>query len=352
MGRIIDKTDKNGIPILPDAGKSDEEEAIEVPIEFRHDFEVDMEGSLRDLAGRATVAIEPFIMRRDKIYDMCDPNRRHGYSLYETTLRDGGYLLKDVLAEHYEEKDEHGVVVKRGWRPKINPSARRFGHIDHGISGDAAGFVFGHISHYEERRRIRIVQVIDPASGTKKLLREAYIETVPVIYIDLILRIVPPPGGEIILNDIRVLIYDLREIGFKIGLITMDSYQSKDTQQTLAAKGFNVDELSVDADMEPYNRLKMAVYEDRVKAYLHDTLIKELKGLERNKKKGKVDHRRKGSKDIADALAAVVHNCETRTISEPVAPSLGVVESPMDEEEKTRRDEINWLLGRKEGEKK
>ena len=352
MGRVIDKTDKNGVPIFPDAEKlkdlkSDEEEAIEVPIEFKHDFDVDMEGSLRDLAGRATVAIEPFIMRRDKIYDMCDPNRRHGYSLFETTLRDGGYLLKDILAEYYEEKDENGVVIKKGWRPKVNPSIRRFGHIDHGITGDAAGFVIGHISHYEDRKRIRVVQIIDPASGSKKLLREAYIETVPIIYVDLILRIVPPVGGEIILNDIRVLIYDLREIGFRIGLVTMDSYQSKDTQQTLAAKGFNVDELSVDTSIEPYNRLKMALYEDRIMGYAHDTLIKELKGLERNKKKGKVDHRRKGSKDVADALAGVIYNCETRTLSEPIAPSLGVVESPLDQEEKRKRDEINWLLGRK-----
>jgi hypothetical protein len=324
---------------------AEEDEAVEVPFEYKHDFELDMEGSLRDLAGRATVAIEPFIMRRDKIYEMCDPGRRHGYSLYETTLRDGGYLLKDVLCEYFEEKNEAGEVIKRGWRPKVNPKTRRFIHIDPAISGDAAGFVMGHVSHYEERKRIRVIQIIDVATGEKKAVREPYSETLPVIWIDLILRIVPPPGGEIILNDVRQLIYDLRSIGFRIGLITKDTYQSKDMEQILIEKGYKVEDLSVDTNIEPYNRTKMALYESRILGYEHPTLIIELKGLERNKKKGKVDHRPHGSKDVSDGLAGVVYNCETRVIAEPVAPSLGDVESPVDDEAKRREEELRWLLG-------
>jgi hypothetical protein len=350
IGTIADKMDKRGLPTSPDAEslrdmKTEDEEMIEVPIEYKHDFEVDMEGSLRDLAGRATVAIEPFIMRRDKIYEMCDPNRRHGYSLYETTLRDGGYLLKDVLCEYFEEKNEAGEVIKRGWRPKVNPKARRFIHIDPAISGDAAGFVMGHVSHYEERKRIRVVQIIDVVTGEKKPIREPYSETLPVIWIDLILRIAPPPGGEIILNDVRQLVYDLRSLGFRIGLITKDTYQSKDMEQILIERGYRVEDLSVDGNIEPYNRLKMALYESRVIAYEHPTLTGELKGLEKNKKKGKVDHRPHGSKDVADGLAGVVYNCETRVIAEPVAPSLGDVESPVDDEAKRREAELRWLLG-------
>jgi hypothetical protein len=209
-------------------------------------------------------------------------------------LRDGGYLLKDVLCEYFEEKNEAGEVIKRGWRPKVNPKARRFIHIDPAISGDAAGFVMGHVSRYEERKRIRVVQIIDVVTGEKKPIREPYSETLPVIWIDLILRIVPPPGGEIILNDVRQLVYDLRSLGFRIGLITKDTYQSKDMEQILIEKGYKVEDLSVDANIEPYNRLKMALYESRVIAYEHPTLTGELKGLEKNKKKGKVDHRPHG----------------------------------------------------------
>jgi len=338
MGRIAEEGER----------PTDEEEEIAgIPIEYRHDFEVDMEGSLRDLGGRATAAIEPFIMRRDKIYAMCDPERRHPYSLYETTLRDGGYILKDILCEWYEDRDEKGNIVRSGWRPKVNPKAKRVVHIDPSLSMDAAGLIMGHVSHWEERQRVRVVQVIDPVSGEKKLTREVYSETVPVIWIDLILRIVPPPNGEIILNDVRELIYELRSLGFQIGVITMDSFQSRDTMQMLAAKGFRVEELSVDTNIEPYNRMRMAMYEDRILAYTHDVLIKELKGLERNKKKGKVDHPKHSSKDLADALAGVVYNCETKIFGEPVAPSLGIVESPFDEEVERRKKEVEWLLDRR-----
>jgi len=254
-----------------------------------------------------------------------------------------------VLCEYFEEKNEAGEVIKRGWRPKVNPKARRFIHIDPGISGNAAGFVMGHVSHYEERKRVRVVQVIDVGTGEKKTVREPYSETLPVIWIDLILRIVPPPGGEIILNDVRQLIYDLRGLGFRIGLITKDTYQSKDMEQILIERGYRVEDLSVDTSIEPYSRLKMALYESRVKGYEHPTLIAELKGLEKNKKKNKIDHRTHGSKDVSDSLAGVIFNCETRVIAEPVAPSLGEVESPYDEEMKRKQDELRWLLGQVAG---
>jgi hypothetical protein len=150
------------------------------------------------------------------------------------------------------------------------------------------------VSHYEERMRWRTVQEIDPVGLQTKTKREAFVEMLPVIYIDLWLRIVPPVGGEIIFGDIRQLIFELKGMGFRIGLITMDSFQSKDSQQQLKEKGFSVDELSVDVNPEPYNRLKMALYEGRIKGYLHPVGVNELRQLEWNKRKGKVDHRPKG----------------------------------------------------------
>ncbi len=58
------------------------------------------------------------------------------------------------------------------------------------------------------------------------------------------------------------------------------------------------------------------------------------------------------SKDMADALAGVIHNCETRKISEPTGPSLGMLEFPTDETIKRAQEEMRWLLGKpKEGRK-
>jgi hypothetical protein len=339
---------ESGLGRIPkdDETLGEEEENIEIPIEFKHDFEVDMEGSLRDLAGKSTVAIEPFITKREMISKMYEDNRRHPFSAYETTLRDGAYVLRDVLCEWVKEVDELGHVMFEGLRPKVNPKVRRYVHLDPSISGDAAGFCMGHVSHYEDRTRWRTIQVIEPGTLEPKTRREPFIELLPIIYIDLWLRIVPPPGGEIILGDIRQLIAELKDMGFRFALITMDSFQSKDTQQQLKEKGFNAEELSVDVNPDPYNRLKMALYEIRLKGYFHPVGVSELRWLEKNKRKGKVDHRPSGSKDLADSLAGVVYNCETKKVVEPIAPSLGIAESTADEEIKRKLDEIKWLLGK------
>jgi hypothetical protein len=125
----------------------------------------------------------------------------------------------------------------------------------------------------------------------------------------------------------------------------MDSFQWEDAQQMLKEKGFNTDKLRIDVNIEPYNRLRMTLYEHRIKRYFHPVGVNELEQLEWNKRKGKVDHRPAVSKDICDSLAGMVHNCETIKISEPVAPSLGEVESSYDEEAMRKQAEMRWLLG-------
>jgi hypothetical protein len=53
---------------------------------------------------------------------------------------------------------------------------------------------------------------------------------------------------------------------------------------------------------------------------------------------------------LADALAGVVYSCETKILGEPVAPLLGIVESPLDDEIERRKREMEWLIDRrKEG---
>ena len=69
--------------------------------------------------------------------------------------------------------------------------------------------------------------------------------------------------------------------------------------------------------------------------------------MEFNKRKGKVDHRPTGSKDVSDSLAGVVYDLEVLKFPEPMAPSLGIVGSHRDDEEARKRAEIDWLLGRR-----
>jgi len=133
-------------------------------------------------------------------------------------------------------------------------------------------------------------------------------EILPVIAIDLVLRIVPPPGGEIEFAQIRELIKRLRDVhGLPIKYVTTDGFQSVDLRQIMRKYGFQTDYLSVEK-IEPWRAFRDAVYDTRVLVPQHQYLLKELSELETTiiNNKEKVDHRPQGSKDVADAVCGVV----------------------------------------------
>ena len=135
-------------------------------------------------------------------------------------------------------------------------------------------------------------------------------ETLPITRVDLALRIVPPPRGEIDIPRIRALLHQLRDIGMPFGLITFDQYQSQESVKSLKDAGFRCDNFSVDDDTTAYDMLKQALYDERLLCYEFPKLEEELARLERAGHK--VDHPAQAgsSKDVADCLAAVVHHVE------------------------------------------
>ena len=112
----------------------------------------------------------------------------------------------------------------------------------------------------------------------------------------------------------RQLIYWLKNQGFNIKGVSTDTFQSFDTGQLLAKKGYNystisVDRVDSDRICKPYLALKNAIYEQRLLMYDNKHLTEELIGLERNNA-GKIDHSPAGinSKDTADALCGALYN--------------------------------------------
>lgn len=134
--------------------------------------------------------------------------------------------------------------------------------------------------------------------------------------IDLLVRIKPQPGTEVNFAGVRQLVLDLKARGFRISKGSFDGWQSVDSIQILTAKGIEVEELSVDRTLEPYDTFLEAVNEGR--AHIPDSPIlrKEMKALEL-KKGVKVDHPPKGSKDCSDAVAGVFYHL--RSVA-PTAP--------------------------------
>lgn len=121
-----------------------------------------------------------------------------------------------------------------------------------------------------------------------------------------------PKGFQVSFAKTRNFILWLRDRGFAIKGISMDTYQSANMAQSLKADGFKVEIISVDRVTAisggkgkiclPYHALKTAIYEQRVKIYKKcDLLSEELVNLERLSD-GHVDHPSGGSKDQADAF--------------------------------------------------
>lgn len=124
-----------------------------------------------------------------------------------------------------------------------------------------------------------------------------------------------PKGYQISFEKNRQFIYWLKDQGFNIKGISTDTYQSVDTGQTLASKGYNYCVLSmdrVDSDRvcKPYQYLRSTIYEERIEMYDAVLLTDELIGLQRDMNSGKIDHDPSGinSKDQADAVCGAVWN--------------------------------------------
>jgi hypothetical protein len=171
-----------------------------------------------------------------------------------------------------------------------NPHLPRAAHIDLAITGDAAGLAIGHVSGF-----------------CKMEMDEGGLEIMPTITFDGLLRIKPPPGGEIQFAKIRQILYKLRELGMNIKWVSLDSFQSTDTIQLLINKGFCSGTQSIDTTMLPYDLTRTAFYQGRILAPKHAVASREMVSLELDVKKGKVDHPPNFSKDVADAMAGVIY---------------------------------------------
>lgn len=274
-----------------------------VPDEFRADFDRDLEGALRDIAGRATAAISPFITRREKIAhaESLIPGRVHPYSTEALEMGKPGTFLWNLMVKALPDRETGRQELK----PIFSPDQIRHAHIDTSLRGDHTGLVVSHICGYK-----------DVVRRNEEGLE--YMERAPIFYVDLSLEIVPPPGGEIVLGDVRRLLYEMTQHGYLITKVTTDTYQSADTIQQLMRKGYDAEILSVDTSTDPYDNLKLALYEDRVILYPYPTLQRELRSLERNYLTNKIDHPPRGSKDVSDSLAGSLYSLQQAFLDAPL----------------------------------
>lgn len=330
---------------------------FDVPIEYRGDFERNLEGATMEILGVSVSLSNLFLPNIQAVLACFDlgKGRRHPFSDEIWGCGQEGDFEWGSLVTR-KQKTVRGGYQEVSWEPLVNPGKSRHVHLDLSKNGDATGVVVAHVDRYVEVPRR------NPKTGNE------FTEMAPVVWVDLALRVVAPAGGEIILGDVRSLVYAMKDHGFSFSFASSDQFQSQDTIQKFRSKGIHAELVSVDKKMEQYESLKLALYEKRVNVYPYQPLLDELSSLQKKVvgNRIKVDHpddpsQGTPSKDVADALAAVVwsltykYSGETLLVTQEVGEkvdddrlNLGIKLIPIYEGQ-TEGDEVRlpFLIGGK-----
>jgi hypothetical protein len=137
-----------------------------------------------------------------------------------------------------------------------------------------------------------------------------YEQVAPIVIVDAVAWWEPKVEGPVDLSEVKKWIQNLRREGFNIGTVSFDRWQSFDIQQELKAVGIKTDTVSV--AKKHYEDLAMMIYEERIAMPMIPLLLEEMSEL-KIMKNNRVDHPRKKSKDLADAVCGAVFGAISHT---------------------------------------
>jgi len=278
---------------------------VEVPGEFRDEFEASIERALREVAGIATHGLSP-LFKDLKIIEACiDKTRQHPFTRDVISIS----TMSEVEIIDYLINDRLFDIIDGSLSVRLNPGIPRAIHLDLALNGDRAGFAMGHISGLHKVKKMR-------ADYTY------YYDYAPEIVIDIVLAIELLGHGQIDFGKIRTFINALKDFGYPIESLTADRFQSADTLQIFKKMGWDTGILSVDTTTEPYMYLKQMCLDKRISYYDYPVLNNELKDLEMDLDKNKIDHPKGKSKDTSDAVAGCVYNLMRRKSVLKTSPSI------------------------------
>jgi hypothetical protein len=137
-----------------------------------------------------------------------------------------------------------------------------------------------------------------------------YEQVAPIVVVDAVAWWEPRAEGPVNLSEVKQWIINLRREGFNIGMVSFDRWQSFDIQNELQAVGIKTETVSV--AKKHYEDLAMMIYEERVAIPMIPILLEEMSEL-KIMKGNRVDHPRKKSKDLADAVCGAVFGAISHT---------------------------------------
>lgn len=249
---------------------------IEVPMDFRKEFNNNIIKALQDIAGVSIGATGKLFSNRESYANAL--TEEESPFIQEQIIVSTG---SSIRVQDYFRSD---------WKPK-DTSKVRFIHFDQSTTGDSYGIACCYIDNivYDE------MGIPDMTLG-----------------VDFMIRVNPPkPPNQIDLAAIRTLVPWLeKNKGIRFETISYDQFQSSEAIQDLRKSGYNVVLTSVEQDT-PYLNLCELYYKGRIHHYRNMWYEKELFGLVWLRALHKVDHPPKkdgGTKDLSDALCGAINN--------------------------------------------
>lgn len=256
---------------------------IEVPVDLRPDFIDDIDRALCDYAGISSTQLSTYIS--GVRFNECKTDE------YQNPF------VKDVIevGNNPQDTSQYWDYFDLSRVPKQYKYKPLYIHLDMSISGDKTGI-----------------------AGTWVIGKKPSVPGQPIskdMYYQLAFNVSvkAPKGYQVSFEKNRQFIRWLREQGFRVKVVSCDTFQSYDLLQQLTAEKFkteilSVDRVNTDRICVPYQHLKNVIYENRIKIYKKcDLLTEEITSLEKNNGTGKVDHPENGSKDSSDALCGSVY---------------------------------------------
>ena len=231
--------------------------------DFKVDFYRDMQDALSRFACMPPEMIDAFFKSREKI---------------EKAFNNGNIAV-----------DQLGRL--EDWF-KPDPDKKYYIHVDLAQKHDHCAVTMAHVDRWVN------VKVTND-----------YSQPAPIVVIDSIRYWTPTPDKSVDFTEVKDHILALKTRGFNIGLCTFDRWNSHDMMQQLKQYNINTEILSV--AKKHYDDMAMVVLEERLQGPHVPLLIDEL--LQLKIMRDKVDHPRKGSKDLADATCGAIFNAISLT---------------------------------------
>lgn len=279
--------------VLDDDISDEEKEAIikqgyrilDVPLNFKDYFKLDLNKALMDLAGISVVGAVSFFN-----YDMFSKCYIKDYKnpFVSDILTIG--IHDDLNIADFFEIDKIPMQVR--YMPQ-------FIHVDGSLTGDKTGISSVAVSGLKETQQYNGANEFTSTEMTYKHVFSVDIEA--------------PQGSEISFEKTRNFIYYLKASGFNIIGVSLDGFQSADMKQMLLSQGYNATIISLDKSPQGYLALRSAMNDGRIGLIQIDLLEKELIQLQRDVQTGKIDHPPDGcfTDDTEILLYDTIHNRNT-----------------------------------------